>query len=61
MNEELIIRALRMLEDRAEFWDREKNYDKADAYESAAEILYYAMTDNIESLAQFDTYREEEG
>lgn len=59
MNEELIARALRMLEDRAKFWDREKNYDKAGAYESAAIILEYAMNGNLECLAQFDYCHED--
>lgn len=70
MNEELIIRALRMLEDRADHYNYLANHDsyessenlaRACAYESAASILYYAIADKADCLAQFDTYHKKEG
>ena len=67
MNKELIARALRMLEDRAKYWEKTarpwsypEDSARSCAYDSAAEILRYAMEDNIECLAQFDTYHEGE-
>ena len=69
MNEELIARALRMLEDRADHYNYLASHDayksseniaRACAYESAVNILYYAIEDKADCLAQFDTYREEE-
>lgn len=67
MNEELIARALRMLEDRAKYWMKTarpwsyaEDVARASAYNSAVEILRSAMEGNIECLAQFDAYREEE-
>lgn len=71
MNEKLIARALRMLEDRADHWEAMScmdNHDegagaRASAYGSAVDILRYAIEGNVECLAQYD-YRkdnEEEG
>lgn len=54
MDEKIIARALRMLENRAEFWYKDGNSDKGGAYDSAATILRYAMEGKLDCLAQFD-------
>lgn len=58
-NEKLVWKALKMLHERARYW--EKNYDliRASAYQSAHDILLYALDGNEEYLRQFDTYRKE--
>ena len=58
-NEKLIWKALKMLHARARYW--EKNYDfiKASTYQSAHDILLYALDGNEECLRQFNTYEEE--
>ena len=65
MDEKIIARALRMLENRAEWWDGKANevYDniadetaataKAVAYDSAVAILRYAIEGNADCVAQF--------
>lgn len=58
-NEELIWKALRMLHERAQYWAKKDDFDRAGAYQSAHFILLYALEGNEECLRQFDTYGEE--
>lgn len=56
----LIFKALGMIRERALYW--ETQYDSqsmASAYESAADILAYAMMGDIAALNQFDYYDED--
>lgn len=56
----LIFKALGMIRERALYW--ETQYDSqsmASAYESAADILAYAMMGDVATLNQFDYYDEE--
>lgn len=68
-NETALEMCLRMLKERAKYWGSGISGDsyirgmvsgRADAYNSAASILEYAMQDNIECLWQFDYYHENE-
>ena len=55
----LVFRALGMIRERALYW--ETQYDSqsmASAYESAADILAYAMMGDVAALNQFDYYDE---
>lgn len=58
MNEELICRALRMIEDRRDYWIRAKD-PTGNAYDSAYWILLHAMNGEVEMLDQFDYYSKE--
>lgn len=58
-NEKLIWNALKMLHERARYWER-TDLVRASAYQSAHDILLYALDGNEEALRQFDTYRKEE-
>lgn len=62
-NETALEMCLRMLKERADYWrPRLGEYftGLGDAYSSAANLLEYAMQDNIECLRQFDYYHEKE-
>ena len=67
MNDKLILRALRMLRQRAAYYEKEyyktmKIEKKAlmlgekSAYDSACDILRYAILDDEECLKEFDCY-----
>lgn len=50
---------LRMFRERAAYWDEHiisGHQDIAQTYETAAELLEYAMQNNIEYLREFDYY-----
>ena len=49
-----IFKALGIIRERAIFWDTEKDFARAGAYSSAADILAYAMEENWECLNQFE-------
>jgi hypothetical protein len=54
---------LRMLKERAEFFQpRQNEYDTGmgSGYATAAVLLEYAMQDNVEGLQRFDWYHKEE-
>lgn len=59
LNEKLIWKALKMLHQRAKAWEKNGNYDRACAYQSAHDILLYALDGNEECLRQFDYFGEE--
>ena len=59
VNEFLIRECLRMLRDRSEYWENAGEYGRCVAYESAADMLEYALDDNAECLAQYDTCRKD--
>lgn len=68
-NETALEMCLRMLKERADYWNSGISGDsfirgmvsgRADAYNSAAIMLEYAMQNNIECLRQFDYYHEDE-
>lgn len=67
MNDKLIFRALRMLKKRADYWNERGRKTtsaavaahantRASAYQSAYDILRYAILDNEECLKEFDCY-----
>lgn len=67
MNDKLILRALRMLRKRADYWQKRGrkstsaavsmySYTRAGAYESACEILRYAIVGDEEALKEYDYY-----
>lgn len=68
MNEELITRALYLLEDRVDYWNAQAatwsgdpvvDADaeaKADAYETAANILRCALESDEEALGKFNVF-----
>ncbi len=58
-NEKLVWKALKMLHQRAQVWEKNGNYDRAQAYQSAHDILLYALDGNEEAMRQFDYYGEE--
>lgn len=63
MNEPILQQCLRMLGERAEYFDRTadfSSYDmcKADAYNSAYTMLQYALDGDREALNNFDYYGE---
>ena len=69
MNEPILQQCLRMLEERCDFFsaesqkgessfDRLWNGGHAAAYESARDMLRYALDGNREALNQFDYYGE---
>ncbi len=57
-NEKLIWKALKMLHERAQYWEQ-TDWIRASAYQSAHDILLYALDGNEECLRQFDTYGKE--
>lgn len=69
-NETALEMCLRMLKERADYWNLRGNqcdpylrgsfFGRADAYKAAVSILEYAMQDNIDCLRQFDYYHKEE-
>ena len=58
-NEKLIWKVVKMLYSRSEYWKVRKDYVRAQAYQSAHDMLLYALDGNEECLRQFDYYREE--
>lgn len=61
MKNELLEKALHMILQREQYYARNENHKSAaiaSAYNSAYYILYYAMTENVESLSQFDYFSE---
>ena len=52
--ERAVFKALGIIRERALFWETEKDFDRAGAYSSAADILAYAMAENWECLNQFE-------
>lgn len=58
-NEKLLWLALRILCERSQFWDIQGNQDRANAYQSAHDILLYALDGNEECLKEFDYYEKE--
>lgn len=67
MNDKLIFRALRMLRKRADYWHKRGRkstsaavaahaHTRASAYESACDILRYAIIGDEEALKEFDYY-----
>ena len=65
MNEKLsnkdkcILQAFKILVDRANYYESNKVYALGQAYQSAAQILEYAMDENWEALNQFDYFGED--
>lgn len=59
-NEKLLWLALRILCERSQFWGIQGNQDRASAYQSAHDILLYALEGNEECLKEFDYYEKEE-
>jgi len=69
MNEQLMRDCLRMYRDRAAYFEEKWNnthgveslkaLSSCTAYETAAIMLEYALSDNAELLAQFDYYGED--
>ena len=56
-----LLRALGMLEDRANYYLTQYNdMHRATAYQSAAYILRYAIDENWEMLNQFDYFGEDD-
>lgn len=58
-NEKLIWKAVKMLHERARYYEKKHDPTSANAYQSAHDILLYALDGNEECLLQFDYYREE--
>lgn len=61
-NETALEMCLRMLKERATYWDEHiisGHQDIAKTYETAADLLKYAMQNDIECLRQFDYYHED--
>lgn len=66
MDEKMVNLVLRMLNDRAEYWEKRGHqvdieqedtyFARAGAYASARDILQYALDGNLEAVNQFDTY-----
>jgi len=55
-NEKLIWKALKMLHKRARYWEEFGDLTRAGAYQSAHDILLYALDGNEECLNQFDYF-----
>ena len=53
-----LLRALGLLEDRGKYWANQKDYKRCGCYDSAANILRYAMNEDWEALNQYDYYDE---
>lgn len=58
-NEKLVWKALKMLHERARYWEKQYDLTRASAYQSAHDILLYALDGDETGLQQFDTYGEE--
>ena len=56
----LIFKALGMIRDRALFYESVRDIDHSTAYESAADILAYAMMGDVAALNNFDYYDHEQ-
>ena len=58
--ERCLLRAYRLLQDRAHYYFTQyQDLSRATAYQSAADILRYAMEENWEALNQYDYYNED--
>ena len=64
MDEQLIRDCLRMFRQRMQYWKKHSStgeeYGMRCAYESAADMLEYAIDGDAEELANFDYYNEED-
>ena len=58
-NEKLVWQVVKILYKRARHWEKELDMARAQAYQSAHDILLYALDGNEECLRQFDYYEEE--
>lgn len=58
-NEKLVWKVVKMLHERAQTWGKNGDYYTAQAYQSAHDMLLYALDGNEECLRQFDYYGEE--
>lgn len=58
-NEKLVWKVLKMLHERARYWEKESDLARASTYQSAHDMLLYALDGNEECLRQFDYYGEE--
>lgn len=58
-NEKLVWKVLKMLHQRAQHWQKTDDISRAQAYQSAHDMLLYALDGNEECLRQFDYYGEE--
>lgn len=58
-NEKLVWKVLKMLHERARHWEKEPDLARASSYQSAHDMLLYALDGNEECLRQFDYYGEE--
>lgn len=56
----LLYQVVRMLWERADYFDKHDEYERACAYMIAHDILLYALDGNKEMLDQFDYYHEED-
>jgi len=59
-NEKLVWKVVKMFHERARYWEKHNDLIRASAYQSAHDILLYALDGNEECLRQFDYYGEEE-
>ena len=59
-NEKLVWKVVKMLHQRAQVWEKNGDYNRAQAYQSAHDMLLYALDGNEECLRQFDYYGEDE-
>ena len=57
--ERCLLRAYRLLQNRADYWASQSDHSRATAYQSALTILHYAMEENWEALNQYDYYNED--
>lgn len=58
-NEKLVWKALKMLHEKAKFWDKHDRPEIAGIYQNAHDMLLYALDGNEECLQGFDTYEKE--
>ena len=59
-NEKLVWKVVKMLHQRALHEQRKGDIGRWSAYQSAHDMLLYALDGNEDCLRQFDYYREEE-
>ena len=59
-NEKLVWKVVKMLYQRAQYWNKRNRHEMAEAYQTAHDILLYALDGNEECLRQFDYYGEDE-
>lgn len=58
-NEKLIWKVVKMLHQRAQYWDKHGCPEISVPYQSAHDMLLYALDGNEECLRQFDYYKED--